>query len=79
MQSHINVGSGSDVTISEVAHAVAQAVGYTGAVTFDTTKPDGAPRKWMDSSKLNTLGWSAHTALPQGLAAAYQDFLQRGL
>ncbi len=79
MQSHINVGSGSDVTIAEVAHAVAQAVGYTGAVTFDTSKPDGAPRKWMDSSKLNALGWSARTTLPQGLSAAYQDFLQRGL
>ena len=79
MQSHINVGSGSDVTIAEVAHAVSQAVGYTGAVTFDTTKPDGAPRKWMDSSKLNTLGWSAQTTLPKGLSAAYQDFLQRGL
>jgi GDP-L-fucose synthase len=79
MQSHINVGSGSDVTIAEVAHAVSQAVGYTGAVTFDTTKPDGAPRKWMDSSKLNALGWSAKTLLPQGLSAAYHDFLQRGL
>ena len=79
MQSHINVGSGSDVTIAEVAHAVACAVGYAGAVSFDTSKPDGAPRKWMDSSKLNALGWSARTTLPQGLATAYQDFLQRGL
>ena len=59
MQSHINVGSGSDVTIAEVAHTIAKVVGYLGAVTFDTTKPDGAPRKWMDSSKLNALGWSA--------------------
>jgi GDP-L-fucose synthase len=79
MQSQINVGSGSDVTIAEVAHAISQAVGYTGAVTFDSTKPDGAPRKWMDSGKLNALGWSAQVALPQGLSAAYQDFLQRGL
>jgi GDP-L-fucose synthase len=79
MQSHINVGSGSDVTIAELAHAVAQAVGYRGVISFDTSKPDGAPRKWMDSSKLNALGWSAKTTLPQGLAAAYQDFLQRGL
>lgn len=75
MQSHINVGSGSDVTIAELAHAVAQAVGYSGAVTFDTSKPDGAPRKWMDSSRLNALGWSASTGLSQGLATAYQDFL----
>jgi GDP-L-fucose synthase len=79
MQSHINVGSGSDVTIAEVANAVSQAVGYSGAVTFDTTKPDGAPRKWMDSSKLNTLGWTAKTSLAQGLTAAYQDFLLRSL
>jgi GDP-L-fucose synthase len=75
MQSHINVGSGSDVTIAEVAHAVSHAVGYQGAVTFDTSKPDGPPRKWMDSSRLKTLGWSASTSLSQGLAAAYQDFL----
>lgn len=79
MQSHINVGSGSDVTIAEVAHAVAQVVGYQGAISFDTSKPDGAPRKWMDSSKLKALGWSAKTTLAQGLATAYQDFLQRGL
>jgi len=79
MQSHLNVGSGSDVTIAELAHAVAQAVGYQGAISFDPSKPDGAPRKWMDSSKLNALGWSAKTTLAQGLAVAYQDFLQRGL
>ena len=79
MQSHINVGSGSDITIAEVAHAVAQAVGYTGAVTFDTSRPDGPPRKWMDSSKLNALGWRARTSLSEGLAAAYRDFLERGL
>ena len=48
-------------------------------MTFDTSKPDGAPRKWMDSSKLNALGWSAKTDLAKGLSAAYQDFLQRGL
>ncbi|WP_342617370.1 GDP-L-fucose synthase [Rhodoferax sp. GW822-FHT02A01] len=79
MQSHINVGYGSDVTIAEVAQAVAQAVGYSGAVTFDTSKPDGAPRKWMDSSKLNALGWTAKTSLSTGLAKAYEDFLRRGL
>jgi GDP-L-fucose synthase len=79
MQSHINVGSGSDVTIAEVANAVSIAVGYKGNVTFDTTKPDGAPRKWMDSSKLNTLGWSAKVSLATGLAAAYEDFLKRNI
>ncbi len=75
MQSQINVGSGSDVTIAEVAKAIAQTVGYTGQIEFDTSKPDGAPRKWMDSSCLNALGWQAKVDLRQGLAAAYQDFV----
>jgi GDP-L-fucose synthase len=74
MCSHINVGYGSDVTIAELAHAVGAAVGYTGRITFDATKPDGAPRKWMDSSRLNALGWNAKVGLQQGLALAYQDF-----
>lgn len=77
MCSHINVGFGSDVTIAELAQAVAHAVGYTGAITFDTTKPDGAPRKWMDSSRLNVLGWKAHTTLDQGLRLAYADFCKQ--
>ena len=77
MCSHINVGFGSDVTIAELAHAVGKAVGYSGAITFDTSKPDGAPRKWMDSSRINTLGWSAKVGLEQGLAQAYVDFQQK--
>jgi GDP-L-fucose synthase len=77
MQSHINVGSGSDVTIGEVAQAIAQTVGYQGQIEFDTSKPDGAPRKWMDSSRLNALGWQAKVDLQQGLAAAYQDFVSK--
>ena len=77
MQSHINVGSGNDVTIAEVANAVATAVGYQGAVTFDTSKPDGAPRKWMDSSKLNALGWKTTVPMEVGLKLAYKDFLTR--
>lgn len=76
MCSHINVGFGSDVTIAELARAVGATVGYTGKVTFDATKPDGTPRKWMDSSRLNTLGWQARTGLQQGLAQAYADFLK---
>lgn len=76
MQSHINVGFGSDVTISEVAQTIAQTVGYTGQIEFDTTKPDGAPRKWMDSSRLNNLGWQAQVNLHEGLAKAYADFLK---
>jgi GDP-L-fucose synthase len=77
MQSHINVGSGSDVTIYEVAQAISQAVGYAGQIEFDTSKPDGAPRKWMDSSRLNALGWQAKVDLQQGLAAAYKDFVSK--
>ncbi len=75
MQSHINVGSGVDVTIAEVAQAIALIVGFTGQIEFDTTKPDGAPRKCMDSSRLNSLGWEAKVGLHQGLAVAYQKFL----
>jgi GDP-L-fucose synthase len=75
MQSHINVGSGSDVTIAEVSKAIAQTVGFKGQIEFDTTKPDGAPRKWMDSSRLNALGWQAKVGLHQGLAVAYQNYL----
>jgi len=77
MQSHINVGFGSDVTISELAHAVGTAVGYKGSISFDHSKPDGAPRKWMNSAKLNKLGWSAQIGLEQGLQTAYQEFINR--
>ena len=75
MHSHINVGSSSDVTIAELAHHVAQTVGYKGQITFDNSKPDGSPRKWMDSSRLQALGWKRQTDLQQGLATAYQDFV----
>jgi GDP-L-fucose synthase len=75
MQSHINVGYGTDVTIKELAQAVGKAVGYKGNITFDTTKPDGTPRKWMDSSLLNSLGWQAKVNLKNGLEMAYQDFV----
>jgi GDP-L-fucose synthase len=74
MQSHINVGYGSDVTIAELAKVVSEAVGYEGKIRFDPTKPDGAPRKWMDSGKLNRLGWSIRTDLKSGVALAYSDF-----
>ncbi|MBT8592159.1 GDP-L-fucose synthase [Polynucleobacter paneuropaeus] len=76
MQSHINVGFGEDVTIAQLAHAVAATTGYAGKIDFDASKPDGAPRKWMDSSRLNTLGWKAKIGLNVGLARAYSDFLQ---
>jgi GDP-L-fucose synthase len=76
MQSHINVGFGSDITISELASAIAKATGYEGKVSFDATKPDGAPRKWIDSNKLNQLGWLPQINLNLGLKTAYEDFLR---
>jgi len=75
MQSHINVGSGSDVTIAELAQHIARTVGYIGQITFDASKPDGVPRKWMDSALINALGWIPQINLQQGLVAAYQDFV----
>jgi GDP-L-fucose synthase len=76
MQSHINVGFGSDVTIAELAKAVGEAVGYDGTISFDTSKPDGTLRKWMDSSKLNKLGWSPKIDLKKGLAFTYTKFIE---
>jgi GDP-L-fucose synthase len=60
-----------------VAQAIAQTVGYTGRIEFDTTKPDGPPRKWMDSSRLNALDWQAKVDLQHGLAQAYAAFLNQ--
>jgi GDP-L-fucose synthase len=77
MQSHINVGFGSDVTINELAHKIARAIGYQGNISFDPSKPDGAPRKWMDSGRLNHLGWNAKIGLDEGLIMAYEDMLSR--
>lgn len=76
MLSHINVGYGTDIAISDLAQAIAVTVGYTGQITFDTSKPDGAPRKLMDSSRLQALGWQAQVPLEAGLELAYQDFLK---
>ncbi len=74
MQSHLNVGYGSDVTINELAYAVAKATGYTGRIQFDPSKPDGAPRKLMNSERLNKLGWKPEHDLAEGLTKAYLDF-----
>ena len=76
MQGHINVGSGSDVTITEVAEMIRDVVGFKGAIDYDISKPDGAPRKWMDSQKLQGLGWKPSYSLMAGLQKAYADFLQ---
>ena len=76
MLSHINVGCGDDVTIRDLAAAIGKTVGYQGEILFDPSKPDGTPRKLMDSARLNTLGWKASMHLEQGLELAYQDFLK---
>ncbi|WP_353432640.1 GDP-L-fucose synthase [Polynucleobacter sp. MWH-UH23A] len=79
MQSHINVGFGSDITIAELADAVAKATGFQGHIRFDSSKPDGAPRKWIDSSRLHNLGYRPAITLAQGLQNAYEDFLKNTL
>ncbi len=75
MQSHINVGYGSDLTIDELAHTIAEVVGFEGAIRFDPQRPDGPMRKWMDSSKLLTLGWKPQQNLRAGLLKTYQTFI----
>jgi GDP-L-fucose synthase len=77
MQSHLNVGYGSDVTINELAHAVARATNYLGKIVFDSIKPDGSPQKLMRSERLNQLGWSPQVNLATGLRDAYSDFCNR--
>jgi len=79
MLSHINVGCGYDITIRELAETLARVIGYPGDIAFDTNKPDGTPRKLMDSSRLNALGWQAKISLHDGLKLAYQDFLNSPL
>jgi nucleoside-diphosphate-sugar epimerase len=77
MLSHINVGSGSDISILELAQRVAQVVGYAGEILTDPGKPDGAPRKLMDVSRLARLGWQARIPLEEGLKGTYAWFLQQ--
>jgi len=79
MLSHINVGYGDDVSIAELAVLIGQTVGYKGRVTYDSSKPDGTPRKLIDSSRLNALGWQAHITLEEGLISTYKDFLNSGI
>jgi GDP-L-fucose synthase len=76
MLSHINVGYGDDLPIADLARAVARTTGFAGEIDFDTGKPDGTPRKLMDSTRLTALGWKPRVELEQGLALAYQDFLR---
>ena len=76
MLSHINVGFGYDITIRELAETIARVIGYEGDIVCDHTKPDGTPRKLMDSTLANTLGWRAQIGLESGLEKTYENFLQ---
>src|ERR1035437_71256 len=70
----VNIGVGEDLTIRQLAETVRDVVGYQGNIEFDSTKPDGTPRKLMDVSRLHSLGWHAKTTLQDGMAMAYEDF-----
>jgi GDP-L-fucose synthase len=75
----VNVGVGDDLSIRELAETVCQVVGFEGALEFDSSKPDGTPRKLLDVSKLQGLGWKASTSLAEGIALSYADFKRRGI
>ncbi|MFW9270442.1 GDP-L-fucose synthase family protein [Pseudomonas sp. NR3] len=79
MLSHINVGTGEDCTIRELAQTIAKVTGFKGQLSFDASKPDGAPRKLMDVSRLRALGWQATIGLEEGLSDAYQWFVEHWL
>jgi GDP-L-fucose synthase len=74
--SHINAGSGDEIIIAELARLISRVVGFEGDISFDRTKPDGTPRKLMDSTRLSQLGWKAEMNLEMGLRLAYADFIQ---
>lgn len=73
----VNIGCGEDLSIKELAEMVKEVTGYTGNLVFDTSKPDGTPRKLLDVSKINALGWRYKTSLKEGMSIAYQDFLTK--
>jgi GDP-L-fucose synthase len=77
MLSHINVGTGQDVTIKELAETINDVVGYQGEIVWDSSMPDGTPRKLMDVSRLRALGWEAKTSLREGLETTYRWFVQQ--
>jgi len=73
----VNVGTGEDLSIKDLAMLIKEIVGFEGSLMFDTSKPDGTPRKLMDVSKIHKLGWKHKTPLREGVALAYQDFLKK--
>ena len=76
MCNHINVGMGEDISIGELAKTLKQVIGFAGDIEFDSSKPDGSPRKLMDSSRLNSLGWTPKVKLEAGLSLTYENYLQ---
>lgn len=76
---HVNIGSGEEVSIKELAETIARVVGFTGKLVWDTTKPDGTPRKLMDSNKLISMGWKRKIGFEDGIRLAYEDFKHRKL
>ena len=76
-EAHVNVGFGEDIAIGELARLVAEVVDFEGEIAFDRSKPDGTPRKLLDSSRLKAMGWRPRIGLREGLADAYRDFLSR--
>ncbi len=79
MQSHVNIGTGIDLTIKELAQTIKLVVGYKGRIIFDTTKPDGTPRKLLNVDLIKKLGWKAQTKLIDGLTSSYHDYLLRNI
>ena len=75
--SHVNVGTGEDMPVAELADRIRRVVGYEGRIGYDTSRPDGTPRKLLDVSRMSALGWRARTPLDAGLRVAYKDFLAR--
>ncbi|EED36481.1 GDP-L-fucose synthase 1 [Luminiphilus syltensis NOR5-1B] len=75
--SHVNVGAGADIAIKDLAELIADVVGYVGAIAFDSSMPDGSPRKLMNSNRILNLGWRSETSLRNGLAKAYSDFKKK--
>ena len=73
---HLNMGSGKEVSIKELAEAIKEVVGFEGEIKWDSTKPDGTPRKLMDSSKLAELGWKAKISLKDGLTSTYKWYVE---
>jgi GDP-L-fucose synthase len=77
VHAHINIGSGKEATIREIAETVKAVIGFKGELNWDASKPDGTPRKLMDSSRINALGWNPQVELREGIRRAYNDFLTR--